>query len=126
MELDFPPRINFSQGLLGLTKKPFVRSDELGALSPAPSKSKASRSKSQLHTVLGWLEFLFVHLVDHHRNFLNVFLSSDIGQCLARHSVVAHIGDVWIDGQKHASMGSALDGVVGVLAHGTRFLSRCI
>ena len=126
MELDFPPRINFSQGLLGLTKKPFVRSDELGALSPAPSKSKASRSKSQLHTVLGWLEFLFVHLVDHHRNFLNVFLSSNISQRLARHSVVAHVGDIRINGQKYASMGGALNGVGGVLAHGSCFLSRCV
>ena len=126
MELDLSTRINFSQGLLRLTKKPFVRSDELGALSPAPSKSKASRCKSQLHTVLGWLEFLFIHLAYHHRNFLNVFLSSDISQCLARHSVVAHVGDVWIDGQKHASMGSALDGVGGVFTHGTCFLSWCV
>ena len=126
MELDLPTRIDIPQGLLGLTKKPFVCSYELCALSLASSKSKASRCKSQLHTVLGWLEFLFVHLVDHHRNFLNVFLSSNISQRLARHSVVAHVGDIWINGQKYASMGGALNGVGGVLAHGSCFLSWCV
>ena len=126
MELDPPTRIDSPQGFLGLTPKPFVCSYELCALSLASSKSKASRCKSQLHTVLGWLEFLLVHLAYHHRNFLNVFLSSDISQCLARHSVVAHVGDVWIDGQKHASMGSALDGVGGVFTHGSCFLSWCV
>ena len=126
MELDLPTRFNFPQGLFRLTKKPFVCSYELGALSLAPSKSKASRSKSQLHTVPRWLEFFLVHLVDHHRNFLNVFLSSNISQRLARHSVVAHVGDLWANGEKHASMGSALNGVGGVLAHGTCFLSWCV
>ena len=76
--------------------------------------------------MLRWFEFLLVHLVDDHRNFLDVFLSSDISQRLARHSVVAHIGDVRINGSKHASMESALDGVGGVLAHGSCFLSWCL
>lgn len=98
MELDLPTRFYFPQGILRLTKKPFVRSYELRAVSLASSKSKASRCKSQLHAVLRWVEFLFVYFVDDHRNFLNVFLSPNISQRLARYSVVAHVGDVRING----------------------------
>ncbi len=126
MDLDLSSWFYLPQGILRLSKKPFVRSYEFRALSLAPSKSEASCCKSQLHTVLGWFEFLLVYFVDDHRNFLDVFLSTNISQCVARHSVVAHIGDVWIDGQKYASLGSALDGVDGVLAYGPRFLSWCL
>ena len=74
--------------------------------------------------MLRWFEFLLIHLVDDHWNFLDVFLSSDISQRLARHSVVAYIGDVRINGSKHASMGSALDGLLRLPSHDARLLSR--
>ena len=79
-----------------------------------------------LEEVHSKIEFLLIHSVDDYWYFLDVFLSPNIRQCVARHSVVAYFSDIRVDGAKYASLGCSLNGVDSVLAHGSCFLSRRI